>query len=86
MSKIYLVSDGTPAPAAPRPERKTYKPRDKKVSSAEMARVIRTADSLGLTIYSFTIDGGVMKVVTKPEQPPDKGHPSEADAWFAAHG
>lgn len=85
MSNIYLVNDGTPVPAA-RPSSKTHKPREKKISAAEMARVLRTADSLGLTIYSFTIEGGVMKVVTKPEQPSGNGHPTEVDSWFAARG
>jgi hypothetical protein len=84
MSNIHLISDA--APGAPKPGRKTYKPREKKISAAEMARVLRTADSLGLTIYSFTVEAGVIRVVTKPEQPSAKGQATEVDSWFASRG
>jgi hypothetical protein len=82
MSNIHHLHQEAPA-AAPI---KARKPREKKISEAEIKRVLLTAHNIGLTIYGFTIEGGQIKVQTKPDQVTAKGAASEVDAWFNRRG
>jgi len=85
MSNICSISGGTPVPATQKSP-KLRKPREKKISAAAISRSLQAAHKVGLTVYGFTIEGGAIKVITKPEANTQQGTSSEVDAWFAARG
>lgn len=85
MSNIRSIHGGSSSAVGPKSS-KPRKQRQKKISAAEISRTLQAAHYVGLTVYGFTIEGGAIKVITKPEASTQQGTSSEADAWFASRG
>lgn len=88
MSNIHpLFGQATPAPTPhePPPPRKRG-PYRRKVTKAEIARLVRTAEDLGLTIYGVTLDGDKVHLQTKPGPNAAPTACSAIDSWFDRHG
>ena len=65
----------------PRPKRRTRGPYRKKVSAAEIERLVRAADKAGLTIYSLTLEGNKIHLQAKPGR--NTTSTSPVDEWFS---
>lgn len=61
-------------------------PYRKKATAADIARAIRTAEQLGLTIYGLTVDGEKVHLQTKPGPETAPSSTSHADDWFSRRG
>ncbi|MEY8800154.1 hypothetical protein AB9K35_07550 [Leisingera sp. XS_AS12] len=63
---------------------KSAAPRAARVTDAQLKQALRNAHAAGLTIYAFTIEGGTIRVQTRPEASADAIHQTDAEAWFDA--
>lgn len=70
----------------PPPKRRTRGPYRKKVSAAEIGRVVRAVDQAGLTIYSLTFEGDKIHLQTRPSPDTEATSISSADDWFSRRG
>lgn len=70
----------------PRPQPRIRGPYRKKATAADIARAIRTAEQLGLTIYGFTVEGEKVHLQTKPGPDAPPRSASMADDWFSRRG
>lgn len=70
----------------PRPQPRARGPYRKKATAADIARAIRAAEQLGLTIYGFTVEGEKVHLQTKPGPETAPRSTSHADDWFSRRG